>query len=285
MAGNEIIIRDISDVEEMRAVEELQQEVWGMRERDIVSVFMMRATNAAGGILVGAFDGAALVGFVYGFIGLEAGRTLMHSDMLAVKKEYRSRALGYRLKLAQRERALARGLRLVTWTFDPLQAANAHLNFAKLGVVSERFYVNFYGEHSSSQLHSTGTDRLWVSWPIAGSRVRERIEGRSFDEDVSALASALALVHVGSEGEPLCKEFEKVRDERLVIEIPGQIGKVQEETPALAFEWRRATRRAFTDALGAGYTVEEFYRGERGGRSLGVYLLTDGKRLEDLLES
>jgi predicted GNAT superfamily acetyltransferase len=283
MAEQEIVIRDITDVEEMRAVEELQKEVWGMSDRDIASVLMMRATNAVGGILVGAFDGARLVGFVYGFVGLDAARPIMHSDMLAVKREYRGHDLGRRLKLAQRERVLARGLRLVTWTFDPLQARNAHLNFARLGVVSDRYHVNFYGEHSSSPLHATGTDRLWVSWPIAHDRVRARIQGEGFDEDTTALAHTPALVHFGPGGEPLCEDFEKAEQPRILIEIPGDIGKIEKENPSLALEWRRATRRAFTDALSAGYLVEEFYRSARDGQRIGVYLLTAGRKLEEFL--
>ena len=97
--------------------------------------------------------------------------------MLAVRPEYRNSNLGYRLKLAQRERALASGLTRMTWTFDPLQSLNAHFNFAKLGVVSDRYEVNFYGEETSSFLHRTGTDRLWVSWPLDSFRVTRRVEG------------------------------------------------------------------------------------------------------------
>jgi predicted GNAT superfamily acetyltransferase len=282
MPEQQIAIRDIDAPEEMRAVEELQKEVWGMSDRDIVSVFMMAATNAAGGLLVGAYDRGALVGFAYGFVGLDAGgRSHMHSDMLAVREEYRGRGVGLRLKLAQRERALARGLSWMTWTFDPLRAANAHLNFTRLGVVSDRYHVNFYGEHSTSSMHSTGTDRLWVRWPLASRRVRERAEGRLPVEDAEALAHLPALVRFGSDGSPICEEPEAAEHARALIEIPGDIGRVERDDPALAFEWRRASRRAFTDALGAGHLVEEFYRREREGRRVGVYLLTSGRRPED----
>ena len=293
MTEGGIVIRDIVSVEEMRAVEELQKEVWGIPDRDIVSVFMLRATNAAGGVLVGAFDGAALVGFAYGFVGLEDGRPILHSDMLAVLPSYRGRDVGYRLKLAQRERALARGLRVMTWTFDPLQARNARLNFGKLGVVSDRYFVNFYGEQSSSFLHSTGTDRLWVKWLLDSPRVRERTTARAASDERPARARELpALVRVGDDDAPIVDVdddalmFEEGADaapagERVLVEIPIDIAALEERQPALAFEWRLATRRVFTSALAGGYLVEEFFRIERAGRRVGAYLLTAGREPED----
>ncbi|HEX7177987.1 MAG TPA: GNAT family N-acetyltransferase [Pyrinomonadaceae bacterium] len=287
MTEDGISIRDIVEVEEMRAVEELQMEVWGMPERDIVSVFMLRATNAAGGVLVGAFDGATLAGFAYGFVGLEDGRAILHSDMLAVLPAYRGRDVGYRLKLAQRERALARGLRVMTWTFDPLQARNARLNFGKLGVVSARYFVNFYGERSSSFLHSTGTDRLWVTWLLDSPRVRQRAATTArvaFDEWPARARELPALVRVGDNDAPVFEEDADAASqmsERVLVEIPGDITALEERQPALALEWRLATRRAFTSALAAGYLVEEFFRIERAGRRVGAYLLTAGRTPED----
>jgi len=293
MTEGGILIRDIVGVEEMRAVEELQKEVWGMPDRDIVSVFMLRATNAAGGVLVGAFDGAALAGFAYGFVGLEDGRPILHSDMLAVLPAYRGRDVGRRLKLAQRGRALVRGLRVMTWTFDPLQARNARLNFGKLGVVSDRYLVNFYGEQSSSFLHSTGTDRLWVKWLLDSPRVRERAAAteRAASDETARARELPALVRVGDDDAPVVDDAAPVFGEdaaaaapagaRVVIEIPADIAAVEGRAPALAFEWRLATRRAFTSALGAGYLVEEFFRIERAGRRVGAYLLTAGRKPED----
>ncbi len=279
MIKTHVEIRDITRVEEIRAVEELQKQVWGMSDRDIVSVFMMAATNAVGGILLGAYDEDALVGFAYGFVGLEAGQAILHSDMLAVRREYRAKGVGYRLKCAQRERALERNLRLMTWTFDPLQAANAHLNFAKLGVVSARYLVNFYGEQSSSFLHTTGTDRLWLTWPLESLRVKRRIEHGPPVEDVREMERLPALVKVNVDDSPaICDAFDLSEAGRVLIEIPSQIGKVQEQNPACAQAWRAATRRAFTKALDKGFIVKEFFRRE----TKGVYLLTSQETFENI---
>src|SRR5436309_4660101 len=130
-----IVIRDIDGHAEMRAVEELQKEVWGIPDLDVVPLSHLVAAKAAGAVLLGAFDGEILVGFVYGFVSYEDGKMAHHSHMLAVKRAYRNFNLGHNLKLAQRERVLAQGITVMTWTFDPLQSLNAYFNFNKLGVV------------------------------------------------------------------------------------------------------------------------------------------------------
>src|SRR5207248_3362955 len=148
----------------------------GSDDLDVVPLTMLVATREVGAVLVGAYDGASLVGFVYGFPGYENGRLVHHSHMLAVKSDYRNFNLGYKLKLAQRERVLAQGINRITWTFDPLQSLNAYFNFGKLGVLADTYKINFYGEATSSFLHQIGTDRLWVTWSLDSPRVRERLQ-------------------------------------------------------------------------------------------------------------
>lgn len=168
-------LRLLRGLDELRAVEALQKEVWACDDVEVLPAMHMVAALEVGSILVGAFDGAELVGFVYGFPGFEGEHRVIHSDMLAVRAAYRDRGLGRALKLAQREAALARGVDRITWTFDPLQTRNAFLNFEKLGVVADRYLPDFYGA-TSSPLHAAGTDRLWVTWHL---RERPRFEAAS----------------------------------------------------------------------------------------------------------
>jgi predicted GNAT superfamily acetyltransferase len=270
-----IIIRSIDRISEMRKVEELQREVWG--PDDVVPMTHLRATTEVGGILIGAFDEERLVAFVYGFIGQEQGHIVIHSHMLAVKGSYRDHDLGYRLKLAQREAALRGGVTRITWTFDPLQSRNAHLNFAKLGVVADQYKIDFYGEESPSPLHHhIGTDRLWVSWRLDSRRVRQRLEERSSAGHTASppVEEAITLVRLEADGSPGASPLaEGLGGEQALIEIPGHIGSLQQHAPELATRWREATRRAFVEALDAGYLVAEFYRQARNGLPLGVYLL------------
>ncbi len=223
-----VTIQPIDDVANMRAVEELQKEVWGIPDIEVVPVTQLVAAKEAGGTLIGAYDADVLVGFVYGFPSFEYDQAAHHSHMLAVKTAYRNFDLGRRLKLAQREHVMAQGVAVMTWTFDPLQSLNAHFNFRKLGVVADRYLPDFYGAEAASFLHQTGTDRLWVSWWLTSDHVKRTISGDQ----------------VGIKGD-------------LSIAIPRDINSLPQQT---ALKWREKTRAAFTDAIKAGYVVVGFTR-------------------------
>ena len=267
-------------MDEMRVVEDLEKEVWALEDRDITPVTQLVAVKATGGQLIGAFDGRTMIGFVYGFIGLDHGRTVHHSHMLAVKSEYRNGDVGYRLKLAQRERVLAQGIDRITWTFDPLQSLNAYFNFCKLGVVSDSYKIDFYGAETSSFLHRAGTDRLWLTWILESGRVRNRLEGKS--NMCESQANMRPLVEAGVDGWPRqISANAGLSGDQVIIEIPADINTVQRENPDQAVEWRKATRHAFSEALATGYIVEDFLRRPDGAHSVGVYLLSRARSIED----
>lgn len=263
-----IVLRDITEHSELKAVEDLQKQIWGCSDREIFPSLALIPIIEIGGVLIGAFDENDLVGFVLGFPGIEDGRLILHSDMLGVRPEYRSHRLGYRLKLAQREKALEKGFDKITWTFDPLQSLNAHLNFSRLGVISNRYKVNYYGQ-TSSFLHRTGTDRLWVSWLLNSERVRNRLQGVETDSP-KAVEDATTVLAVNDTCEPLLKQ--DIDRERVILEIPSDINDLISKDSELAIRWREASREAFTNVLNAGYTVVEFYRCQRNDQPIGLYL-------------
>jgi chorismate synthase len=166
---------------------------------------------------------------------------------------------------------LEKGIETITWTFDPLQAVNAHLNFEKLGVFADRYKVNYYGD-TSSFLHRTGTDRLWVTWLLNSERVKRRLDHGS-QGSARDHAPNRASVHVSGSLEPVTDETQ-VPGPALAIEIPLDLNSIARENVGLALRWREATRQAFIKALGAGYLVKEFYFAESSGRKIGVYLLS-----------
>jgi len=269
-----VTIRDLESIEDLRLVPDVEHAVWGGDDRDTVPVLLLIAAKEAGSILIGAFDDQRLIGFAFGFPGLEHGEISIHSHMTAVLPQYRDLNLGYQLKLAQRERTLAANIRLITWTFDPLQARNAHFNFAKLGVLSDRYKVDFYGSESTSALHQNGTDRLWVSWLLDSDRVREYLSrtttaGRTkqpetllvrWDESSHPVRGDLrAALTVGSVG----------------IQIPSDISTIEETDSVLAADWRQCTRWAFTECLKSGFYVASFLRGV-SAQSPGTYVLAKG---------
>ena len=270
-ADAQITIRDIENIDEMRSVEELQKEIWGIPDLDVVPVYHLAAAVASGGILLGAFDADEMVGFAYGFVGHERGITVHHSHMLAVKSEYRSHDIGYKLKHEQRIRVLTQGIKVMTWTFDPLQSLNAYFNFAKLGVIADQYYVDFYGADAASFLHRNGTDRLWVSWHFDTERSTKKLDGAIQTQN---LADVPRLVTAKETGEPFVADPDIARSSaQVAIEIPADINAMEGKDIQLARAWRIATRKAFTDALDAGLIVEDFYRTGEPTRSIGVYVL------------
>lgn len=275
--GRRFVIRSAETETDYHEVEEIQREAWEFSDLDVVSAGHLIASLAAGGMLLCAFEGDRMVGFVYGFPGFEDGCPSIHSHMLAVRADVRNLAVGFKLKLAQRLFALERGIREVTWTFDPLQSLNAHLNFAKLGVISHRYLVDFYGQGSSSPLHQGfGTDRLWVSWLLDGEHVETRLAASdparpARAENPDEVPDSSFLV-IADRDKPRTKKATPAED-RLYIEIPADINSLKQRDSADAVAWRQATRAAFLAALERGYFVGDFRLVSAAGRSLRAYEL------------
>lgn len=263
-----LVVREVSSIAEFHDVEDIQREAWQFSDLDVVPAATLIATGHAGGILLGAFDDQRMIGFVYGFPAFEDGHASIHSHMLAVRPEYRNFQAGFYLKLAQREATLEKGIGEITWTYDPLQTLNAHLNFGKLGVRARRYFVNFYGEETSSPLHQGfGTDRLWVSWPLNSDHVKQRIGQEEYTirpgsalSDVAHGAPDSTLVY--REGDrPHSRDFsEALSSHTCFIEIPHGINQLKERDPSIGRVWREATRAAFLAALENEFIVEDFAR-------------------------
>jgi len=282
----QIGIRDLNSIDDLSQLIAVEKAVWGLADEDRLPLTLAIACKAAGNIFVGAFDNDndknKLVGFAFGFLGCANGQTTIHSHLLAVLDAYRHLDLGFRLKLAQRERAMAMGVHEMTWTYDPLQSRNAHFNFSKLGVVSDAYKVDFYGPETSSMLHRNGTDRLWVRWILNSQRVRDRLTGKSTSsnaraETIDALRLLTPLVRFDPSGKPARAGLaESLARQRVSIEIPGDILEVERTDMGLAREWRDATRWAFREAVKAGFFVAEYCRSVRGQQGPGAYLLQRG---------
>ena len=271
-----VVIRDLETIEDLRKVEQVEQEVWGLLDRDVTPMTLLIACKEAGSILVGAFDGNALVGFAFGFPSIERGHLGIHSHMLAVLPQYRDLDLGYKLKLAQRDRALAKGIDVMSWTFDPLQSRNAHFNFAKLGVLSDVYKVDFYGRASSSVLHRNGTDRLWLTWAMASPRVEQRVKADQ-KESRQWPPNTVRAVMAELGGRPARGSLSAaIAAKTTSIAIPNDIIELESRDPAVAWEWRLATRWAFTELSKAGFVVTDYYRATSDGAQTGAYLLESG---------
>jgi predicted GNAT superfamily acetyltransferase len=270
-----LVIRELDSIPDLLRAAQLEKEVWGLHDADVTPLTTAIASRAAGAFWLGAFNNADLVGIAYAFPSLHNGRFGFHSHLLAVRSSHRGLGVGYRLKLAQREHALALGMGEITWTFDPLRSRNAHLNFGRLGVISDKYIVDFYGPQTSSPLHLNGTDRLWVTWQLGSRRVGQRLQGKEFRPEVlDALKHLEPLLRFNGNSRPVLADVATtVSRQRIAIEIPGDMDPMEQENLLLAREWRVATRTAFTAALKSGFVVKEFCRTIRGQQGPGAYLL------------
>jgi predicted GNAT superfamily acetyltransferase len=268
-------VRDLESIEDFAAVVRLQREVWGEACDDVAPISILAVAAKTGGILIGADDDAGrLAAFVFSVPGIRNGRAIQWSHMLAVAPQARGQALGLRLKLAQRERALARGCDLVEWTFDPLLATHARLNVHRLGAVVEAYLENVYGA-SASPLHGgLPTDRFIASWHIGSPHVARRVEAGPLvarDASVGQAPHVLPTRVHGAfrvpHGEP-----DLDRDEpRLRVELPADFARMLLEAPDLAMAWRLAARRVFHTYLARGYRVVDVEGGHGADRP--AYLL------------
>lgn len=253
----------------------LQRAVWGLADIDITSPIQLTASQHAGGsVLLAETEDGRAVGFAYAFPALRGGVAHLHSDMLAVLPEYRRRSTGASLKWAQREDALARGLTLITWTFDPLQARNASLNLRRLGARATEFLENFYGITSSSLHHGLPTDRLFVRWELGAPHVVERAAAAAPPATVAAPSLPRINDVKWQAGWAVSSEPRLDLDEpALLLEIPPEFDVIHQAAPRVAADWHDKVRRALRAYFGRGYVASDFAPTEEGGRRRPFYVL------------
>jgi predicted GNAT superfamily acetyltransferase len=256
-------IRPFATIEEYQACVALQEEVWGVGFSERVSLAILKVSQRLGGVAAGAFDAGRLIGFVFGMTGIEDGRPVHWSDMLAVRSGRKDSGLGTALKAYQRRRMLELGVGTVYWTWDPLQSRNAYLNLGKLGVVVREYQQNMYGEVTDSPLHEgIGTDRFVALWLIETERVEARLSGREQPPDLERFANVpLALGAITEGGLP--RPTEPVLDltgPDVAVTIPASIDDVKARSVEVAADWRRATRAALVYYIERGYEVRELVR-------------------------
>jgi predicted GNAT superfamily acetyltransferase len=244
VSADSIVIRRCQGLDELRACVALQKEVWNFSDAELVPLRMFVVAEKVGGQVLGAFDGREMVGFALSVPGARSGYLYLHSHMLAVRKELRNSGLGRRLKLLQRDDALARGIELIEWTYDPLEIKNAYLNIEKLGAISRRYNINQYGITSSPLQGGLPSDRLIAEWWLKSKRVE-------------------MLTATGEN-----PKF----DVRASIEVPAQIyeWKSDAETRIKARQVQERNREEFLRIFEMGLTVLGYERDAEGN---GKFLL------------
>jgi predicted GNAT superfamily acetyltransferase len=244
MTSDSVIIRSCRGLEELRACVALQKDVWNFTDAELIPLRMFVVAEKVGGQVMGAFAGSEMVGFALSVPGTRSGNVYLHSHMLAVRNDHRNGGLGRRLKLLQREDALARGIELIEWTFDPLEIKNAYLNIEKLGAIARRYNINQYGITSSPLQGGLPSDRLIAEWWLKSKRVE-------------------TLLNTGKN---------PVAQTQASIEVPAEIydWKAAPETRIKAQQLQEHNREQFLRAFDEGLTVVGYERDAAGN---GKFLL------------
>jgi len=271
-------IRPLKTLAEFHAAEELQRAAWGSADIDIAPLHIMLTIAKNGGVVLGAFAADQLIGCVFGFIGAsdsDAMKLKHTSHQMGVLPGWQSCGVGYALKVAQREAVLKQGLRLITWTYDPLESKNARLNIAKLGAVCNTYIRNQYGELRDDLNLGLATDRFQVDWWIASQHVEQQLIRQPasladyLDEGVAILNSVIWTDRDLS----VCLEpIGPLPPDRFLVEFPADFQAIKRTDNALAIAWRLHLRSICETAFANGFTVVDYVH-EPGSHSRSFYLL------------
>jgi predicted GNAT superfamily acetyltransferase len=210
----DIQIRKCTTLPDFHRCVEIQREVWRESDLETEPYVTFVVAHQTGGQVLGAFDGDTMVGFSMSLVGLHGTAPYLHSHMTGVLASHRDRRVGRLLKLFQRDEALSRDIRLVEWTFDPLEIRNAHFNFNRLGGICRKIIPNFYGVTSSPLHRGLPTDRLLVEWQLDTKRVIAAISDLTREPE-----DAPATIHLPAELE----DWSKTQQTDRLIELQSRI--------------------------------------------------------------
>lgn len=251
----EVSIRLARTHEDYAGCEELSRSIWGAAERNVVPRELLLTMQANGGIVQGAWlPNGTIVGCVFGFLGSRDGQLRLCSHQLGVLPAYRGTGLGVRLKMAQGEEAQRRGLELITWTFDPLEARNAYINLHRLAAIARTYDRDHYGVMDDELNRGLSTDRFEAEWWLGPASARWP---RPADADVDRAPSILC---VGASGEPAPARVRLSEVQAVLVEVPSDLQALKGRSLALAHRWRLASREALEAALTAGFYASDFLR-------------------------
>lgn len=285
-------VRTLQKIDDMREAVELQKTYWGDDLESVVPAHMLFSLATSGGHVIAAFDGDKMVAVLIGFLGTdvqEQTRPAMAnlrivSKRMIVLPDYRGQGVGYKLKKRQREFAIRQGIRLVTWTFDPLLATNAHLNIRKLGAISTSYLENYYGTSNEGGLSRTGSsDRLMVEWWVTNRRVEERLNGSrgliNLNQYLEADTPIINASILDNSGLIIPSEtFELPTGSLGLVEIPVTYDALIRDNMPLAIRWQKHIREVMQSLLVKGYIVTDFVRSTLDNRDRAFYLFSQADK-------
>lgn len=258
-----IEFRELTSVDDIRLVQEMERRVWGLDDVDVSPVLLLVALVKSGALLLGAFMEGTLRGFALSVPGDRHGRRLHWSHMTGIDAALRSSGLGTALKREQARRVAARGYSCIQWTYDPLQSLNAHLNLVKLGARADEYARHVYGDSTSDLHRGAPTDRFVATWELdpSGQPIRSPLVAQA---DTDAGVAAGRVDEQG--GWHVYRPAADLPDARVVcVPVPARFSAMLRAVPDLAMDWRLQTRAQFEALFARGYAAVSFRReGDRG---------------------
>ena len=267
-------VRDLRTYDECVAVHRVQHACWGFDSDEGLYPPLLLTASQNSGVLLGAFnDQGEMIGYLFGYLGQSPGGPLkLCSQTMGVVPAYRNAGVATALKLAQRKRVMAQGLPLITWTYDPLEAANARLNLHKLGAIARTYKRNVYGEHFGQLNEGLPTDRFLVEWWLESEHVVQRLTGERYEEKARPVTSVRER-----DGLQQLDTFDLTCDDESVwVEIPRNLQALKRASLASARDWRAKTRLVFERYFERGYVAIDFVSLRKGQPRRRGYVLRRG---------
>lgn len=229
-------VREVTGITEQATAIRLLSEIWQRTpENPPVPPELLRAMSKAGNYIAGVFSDDQLIGVAIAFHA-DPDRHAMHSHIAGISAAQAGRSVGFALKQHQRAWALARGIDVIEWTFDPLVARNAYFNITKLGAHATEYLANFYGEMSDGLNSDDETDRLLVSWQLRS-------------DEAIACASGIPASADPEPGD-------------VFVAVPADIERIRRDDRSVARQWRRSVRDRLTELLDSGGRIVGFDRAQ-----------------------
>jgi predicted GNAT superfamily acetyltransferase len=285
----QLTIRPLSSHDDYEKTRHIHMVAWGVDAAETIPPLTVHALQHNGGNLLGAYADDQLIGYILGTLGaieapnridqIAAARLKLFSVIMGILPEYQNQGIGYQLKLAQREAARRDGIRLITWTYDPLESRNGRLNIGKLGGICRSYYRDFHGPMAGRNA-GLASDRFEAEWWITSNRVEGRVAQQRRPLTLDAMRGAGAVVvnetSFDAAGLPIPPlEFAHSNNNLLLAEIPSNIQAIKSADLTLARQWRQHTRQLFEYYFAANYVVTDFvFQPAENGRSRSFYLLT-----------
>jgi predicted GNAT superfamily acetyltransferase len=277
-----VAISPFRNLEDYKACEDIQKEVWRPQDIDIVPGPVLMVAVRTGGILLGAYNSLGdLIGFVFSMLGVLNGEPIQHSYMLAVRTAYRNFDVGFKLKLAQRKETLKGKIKIMTSSFDPMLPMNGYFALGKLGAFANAYEENFFGETTGASDRGLPTDRLMTCWDLENHAVSRRLETGPPRHDFRKELKQRPIINQLIEAAPGMTSSSSIKlncvEDQILFEVPYNLPEIKNRDLGIALEWQGKMRQVFRHYFRKGYEATDFWMAEQDGRLRTFYLLEKKK--------